>query len=131
VVEGLLAIALQELGLQAKSCRTGDVLDEKQAQAARKEDVLDALSQMASKFRARVGESLTTVEKYSTPLAEATTPSLEALKAYSAGWQVHAVHGASASMPLFRRADIEQEFAWRMPYWDALCRSRSRWLCDN
>ena len=114
VVEGAIAMLGSQyvLGLQAKSCRTGDVVDEKQAQAARKEDVLDALSQMASKFRARVGESLTTVEKYSTPLAEATTPSLEALKAYSAGWQVHAVHGASASMPLFRRAtELDPEFA--------------------
>jgi len=114
VVEGSIAMLGSQyvLGLQAKSCRTGDVLDEKQAQAARKEDVLNALSQMASKFRARVGESLTTVEKYSTPLAEATTPSLEALKAYSAGWQVHAVHGASASMPLFRRAtELDPQFA--------------------
>ena len=50
----------------------------------RKEDVLNALSQIASKFRTRVGESLATVEKHDTPLAEATTPSLEALKAYSA-----------------------------------------------
>ena len=72
------------LGLRAKNCRTGDVLDEEQVQAARKEDVLNALSQIASKFRTRVGESLATVEKHDTPLAEATTPSLEALKAYSA-----------------------------------------------
>ena len=52
------------LGLRAKNCRTGDVLDEEQAQAARKEDVLNALSQIASKFRTRVGESLATVEKH-------------------------------------------------------------------
>jgi hypothetical protein len=51
------------LGLRAKNCRTGDVLDEEQVQAARKEDVLNALSQMASKFRTRVGESLSTVER--------------------------------------------------------------------
>ena len=73
------------LGLRARNCRTGDVLDEEQVQAAKKEDVLNALSQIASKFRTRVGESLATVEKHDTPLAEATTPSLEALKAYSAG----------------------------------------------
>src|ERR1022692_2887996 len=70
------------LGLRAKTCRTGDVLDEEQVQAARKEDVLNSLSQIASKFRTRVGESLSTVEEHDTPLAEATTPSLEALKAY-------------------------------------------------
>jgi eukaryotic-like serine/threonine-protein kinase len=62
------------LGLRAKNCRTGDVLDEEQAQAARREDVLDALSQIASQFRTRVGESLATVEKHEIPLAEATTP---------------------------------------------------------
>ena len=71
------------LGLRARKCATGDILDEEQVQAARKEDVLNALSRMASKFRTRVGESLTTVEEHSTPLAEATTVSLEALKAYS------------------------------------------------
>ena len=56
------------LGLRAEDCRTGDVLDEEQAQAARKEDVLNALSQIATKFRRRVGESLTTVKKDDTPL---------------------------------------------------------------
>ena len=54
--------ASTSLGLRAKNCRTGDVLDEEQVQAARREDVLNALSQIASKFRTRVGESLATVE---------------------------------------------------------------------
>jgi DNA-binding winged helix-turn-helix (wHTH) protein/tetratricopeptide (TPR) repeat protein len=114
VVEGSIAMLGTQyvLDLQAKNCRTGDILDEEQEQAARKEDVLKALSLMASRFRGRVGESLATVEKYSTPLPEATTSSLEALKAYSAGWQVHAVRGASASLPLFRRAiDLDPQFA--------------------
>ena len=86
VLEGSIARLGSQyvLGLRAKNCRTGEVLDEEQVQAARKEDVLNALSQIASKFRTRVGESLATVEKHDTPLAEATTPSLEALKAYSA-----------------------------------------------
>src|SRR5262250_3565352 len=66
------------LGLRAKDCRSGDVLAEEQAQAARKEDVLNVLGQIASKFRTRVGESLATVARHNTPLAEATTPSLEA-----------------------------------------------------
>jgi len=69
------------LGLRAKECRSGEILAEEQVQAARKEDVLNALTQIASKFRTRVGESLTTVKKYDTPLADATTPSLEALNA--------------------------------------------------
>src|SRR6266699_6897231 len=100
------------LGLRAKNCRSGDVLDEQQAQAARKEDVLNALSQIASRFRTRVGESLTTVEKHSTPLEEATTPSLEALKAYSAALKVAESRGDAAALPLFKRAtDIDPKFA--------------------
>jgi DNA-binding winged helix-turn-helix (wHTH) protein/tetratricopeptide (TPR) repeat protein len=100
------------LGLRAKNCHSGDVLDEEQEQVVKKEDVLNALSQIATKFRTRVGESLVTVERFSAPLTEATTPSLEALKAYSAGWQVHAVHGASAALPFFQRAtEIDPQFA--------------------
>src|SRR6266704_6662235 len=78
VLEGSIASLGSQyvLGLRAKNCRTGDVLDEEQAQARRKEDVLIALSQIASKFRTRVGESLATIEKHETPLAEATTTSL-------------------------------------------------------
>ncbi|HXY10068.1 MAG TPA: serine/threonine-protein kinase, partial [Terriglobales bacterium] len=92
------------LGLSAKDCRTGDVLDQEQVQAARKEDVLNALSQIASKFRTRVGESLTTVEKHDTPLEDATTSSLEALKAYSAGYRVLFSVGSEAAVPFFKRA---------------------------
>jgi len=100
------------LGLRAKNCRTGDVLDEEQVQAARKEDVLNALSQVASKFRTRVGESLATVEKHSTPLAEATTPSLEALKEYSAALKVNFSRGSADAVPLFKRAiEIDPKFA--------------------
>jgi DNA-binding winged helix-turn-helix (wHTH) protein len=103
------------LGLRAKNCRTGDVLDEEQVQAAMKEDVLNALGQIASKFRTRVGESLTTVEKRDTPLAEATTPSLEALKAYSAGWRVVSSSGSTAAVPFFKHA-IETDPKFAMAY---------------
>ncbi|MGB2667796.1 MAG: protein kinase [Candidatus Acidiferrum sp.] len=100
------------LGLRAKNCRTGDVLAEEQAQAARKEDVLNALTQIASKFRARVGESLTTVDKDATPLAEASTPSLEALKAYSLGFSQLSKGDFDSSIPLFQRAiELDPEFA--------------------
>jgi eukaryotic-like serine/threonine-protein kinase len=100
------------LGLRAKDCRTGNILVAEQAQAARKEDVLNSLSQIASRFRTRVGESLTTVEKYDTPLAEATTPSLEALKAYSAGWKVFSSTGHASALPLFKRAiELDPQFA--------------------
>ena len=100
------------LGLRAEDCRTGDVLAEEQVQAPRKEDVLNALGQIASKFRTRVGESLTTVKKHDTPLAEATTPSLEALKAYSAGWKASFSTGAAAAVPFLQRAiEIDPNFA--------------------
>ena len=101
------------LGLRARNCATGDILADEQAQAARKEDVLGALSQIASRFRTRVGESLATVEKHSTPLEEATTPSLEALKAYSAASKVFmSAGGAAPAQPLFKRAvAIDPDFA--------------------
>ena len=106
VLEGSIARLGSQyvLGLRAKSCRTGEVIADEQVQAARKEDVLNALGQMASKFRTRLGESLATVEQHSTPLAEATTPSLEALKAYSLGWKTLYARGENAAIPLFQEA---------------------------
>jgi tetratricopeptide (TPR) repeat protein len=100
------------LGLRTKNCRTGDTLDDEQAQSTRKEDVLNALSQIASKFRSRVGESLSSVEKHSTPLAEATTTSLEALKAYSTGMKVAFTAGFVPAAHHFERAvEIDPKFA--------------------
>ena len=107
------------LGLRARNCRTGDVLDEEQVQAARKEDVLNALSQIASKFRTRVGESLATVEKHDTPLAEATTPSLEALKAYSTALKVQLSTGSAAAACPFSSAPLRStpNSRWHMRTW--------------
>ena len=100
------------LGLDAKDCQTGTTLTEEQVQVARKEDVLNALSQIAAKFRSSVGESLATVEKHNTQLVEATTPSLDALKAYSAGWKVKNTDGEGAAVPFFKRAiEIDPNFA--------------------
>ncbi len=86
VVEGSITGLGSEymLGLRARNCRTGDVLDEEQAPAAKKEDVFKALGQMANRFRTRAGESLPRVEKEPSLPAEATTPSLEAWRSYSA-----------------------------------------------
>jgi tetratricopeptide (TPR) repeat protein len=104
--------SLYVIGLRAKRCDNGDILDEEQAQAARKEDVLTALSEVATKFRARVGESLTTLAKHSTPLPDATTSSLEALKAYSTGGKVLDWSGPPAALPHFKRAtEIDSNFA--------------------
>jgi serine/threonine protein kinase/tetratricopeptide (TPR) repeat protein len=100
------------LGLTARSCRTGAVLDEEQAQAAKSEEVLNVLGQMASTFRKRVGESLATVKRHSTPLEQATTPSLEALKAYSQGLKLHFAGRARAALPFYRHAiEIDPDFA--------------------
>ena len=100
------------LGLRAKNCSTGSVLDEEQIPAARQEDVLNSLSQIARKFRTKVGESLAMVQSYSTPLQEATTPSFEALQAYSTGMKLHYSGGNAVGIPFFRRAvEIDPTFA--------------------
>ncbi len=100
------------LGISAKDCRTGDIFDQEQAQAARKEEVLNTLGQIARQFRTRMGESLTSIQQHSMPLAEATTPSLEALKAYSTGLKVTFSAGSASAIPLLKRAvAIDPEFA--------------------
>jgi tetratricopeptide (TPR) repeat protein len=100
------------LWLRAKNCRTGDVLFEEQTQVARKEDVLSSLSQIATKFRSRAGELITTIKQHDTPLADATTPSLEALEAFSAGEKLHFTTGSVAALPFYQRAiQIDPKFA--------------------
>ncbi len=100
------------LGLRARNCNTGNILDLEQISAAKREDVLNSLGQIVRKFRTRVGESLVMVEKHSTPLDEATTSSLEALKAYSMGKRVNITAGSAASIPFYRRAiELDPKFA--------------------
>jgi len=101
------------VGLQATNCRSGDILDDQQVRANRKEEVLDALTQIAIKFRKRVGESIATIEKHATPLAEASTSSLEALKAFTLGWNLVTTNGNSEdALKYFRRAiEIDPQFA--------------------
>jgi len=100
------------LGLKVVSCQSEDTLAQEQATAAAKEKVLDALGGAASKLRAELGESLITVQKFDVPLEQATTSSLEALKAYSTGMKVDVTAGSAASIPFFRRAvEIDPQFA--------------------
>jgi serine/threonine protein kinase/DNA-binding winged helix-turn-helix (wHTH) protein/tetratricopeptide (TPR) repeat protein len=112
------------IGLKAVNCNTGDVLAEAQEQAAGKEAVLKALDAAAVSLRGKLGESLSSVQKYATPVEEATTPSLEALKAYSLGVKTHNTKGGTAALPFFKRAvDLDPNFALayrRMGavYWD-------------
>ena len=114
VLEGSIASLGSQyvLELRAKSCRSGDVFDQEQVQVAKKEDVLNALGQISKRFRERLGESLTTIQEHNSPLAEATTPSLEALEAFSMGWKLHMTSGAGAGMPfLLRAVEIDPNFA--------------------
>jgi len=100
------------LGLRAKLCATGQVLAEEQVQAARKEDVLKALDNAAVSLRGKLGESLSSVLKYDTPVDEASTPSLEALKAYSQGRHIMLARGYTAALPFYQRAvELDPHFA--------------------
>jgi tetratricopeptide (TPR) repeat protein len=100
------------LGLRAVNCRSGDTLAEEQVTAASKEKVLDTLGEAASKLRGELGESLSSVQKYETPVADATTSSLEALKAYSLGQKTRFAKGETAALPFFKRAvELDPKFA--------------------
>jgi DNA-binding winged helix-turn-helix (wHTH) protein/tetratricopeptide (TPR) repeat protein len=100
------------LELKAVNCQSGDTLAEEQVTASSKENVLDALGQAASKVRGELGESLSTVQKFDTPLAEATTSSLEALRAYSLGRKAHSEKGTAAALVSSKRAiELDPNFA--------------------
>jgi tetratricopeptide (TPR) repeat protein len=100
------------IGLKALNCSTGDVLAQAQEQAAGKETVLKALDSAAVSLRGKLGESLSSVQKYATPVEEATTPSLEALKAYSLGRKTGLAKGYTAALPFYKRAvELDPNFA--------------------
>jgi len=100
------------VGLQAISCGMGDTLAKEQTQAAGKEQVLKAVGDTANVLRRKLGESLVSVQKYDIPLEQATTSSLEALKAYSAGFKACLEHGDVAAIPFYKRAiELDPNFA--------------------
>ena len=100
------------IGLKAVTCQNGDVLGEAQEGATAKEGVLKALDAAAVSLRGKLGESLSSVQGYATPLADATTPSLEALKAFSLGQKTRATKGATAALPFYMRAiELDPHFA--------------------
>ncbi len=102
-----------DLILKAIGCASGDVVASAQATAKDKDHVLDALDRLASDIRAQLGESLRSIQRYSTPLYQATTPSLEALQAYSLGIAREEQTGSfPASLPFFQRAvELDPRFA--------------------
>ena len=75
--------------LSAQNTATGDQIASVQTQAASKEKVLDALNEAAAQMRAKLGESLASIQKLNTPFGQATTPSLEAFRAYALGDEAH------------------------------------------
>ena len=97
--------------LNAQDCVDGNVIAEEQVQASSKETVLAALGAAVSVFREKLGESLGSIQRYDAKIEEATTPSLEALKAYSQGLRTRRTTGDFDSVPFFRRAiELDPEF---------------------
>jgi tetratricopeptide (TPR) repeat protein len=100
------------IGLEAVDCQSGDSLGGQQAEAASREEVLKALGAASTRLRKQLGESLASVQKYDTPVEQATTSSLEALQAYSAGIKAHNQKGEEVAIPFFKRAiELDPNFA--------------------
>ncbi|MEO8680816.1 MAG: protein kinase [Vicinamibacterales bacterium] len=98
--------------LNAQDCVTGSVLAEEQVQADSKESVLKTLGAAVSTLREHLGESLASVQRYDAKIEEATTPSLEALKAYSMGLRTRQTTGDFDAVPFFKRAiELDPNFA--------------------
>jgi len=98
--------------LNAIECQGGDSLARKQAEAGSKEEVLAALGDATTQMRRGLGESLASLERYDAPIEQATTPSLEALQAYSLGDRERAKAGDLAAIPFFERAvELDPNFA--------------------
>jgi hypothetical protein len=106
ILEGSIASlgAQYVLGVRATGCRSGGVLGEEQEQVAKKEDVLNALSDIASRLRVRLGESLATLDEHNRPLPNVSTTSLDALKAYSAGLLAQGTQGSAVVIEQYKRA---------------------------
>jgi predicted Zn-dependent protease len=97
------------LSLRAEGCGGGEALDNEQAEASGREEVLHTLGEMAGKFRARAGESLAAIRQHNIPLEEATTSSLEALKAFTSA--LGQKKGDAASFQLRRATELDPQFA--------------------
>jgi hypothetical protein len=113
-VEGSIAMLGSEyvLGLRALGCKTGDILAREQITSDDKSRVLSALGTAATSLRGKLGESLASVQKHDTPVEQASTPSLEALQAYSMGVKTKDLKGDEAAIPLFERAiQLDPKFA--------------------
>jgi tetratricopeptide (TPR) repeat protein len=100
------------IALGAHNCQTGAPLAEQQTQAPNKESVLKELGLAVTALRGQIGESLATIQRYDVPVTDATTGSLEALRAYGAGNRTRATKGDEASIPFFKQAvELDPNFA--------------------
>ena len=100
------------IGLDAIDCGTGDALVKQQAEARGKEEVLKALAKAATTMRGQLGESLASIQRFGAPIEEVTTPSLDALKAFSLARRAAWTRGDLAAIPYYRRAlELDPNFA--------------------
>jgi eukaryotic-like serine/threonine-protein kinase len=114
VLDGSIAqIGTQySLILKALTCSNGDSLTSTEAQASDKSHVLEALGKASSEIRKKLGESLASIQKFDTPIAQATTSSLEALRAYSLGLKAADTKGDIDAIPFLKRAiELDPNFA--------------------
>ena len=104
--------SLYVLLLEATDCATGASLAREQGQASSQEQVLESLGTVSSKLRSRLGESVKSLQRFDVPIAQATTPSLEALKAYTLGIAQRTRGAEVESIPFFERAlELDKDFA--------------------
>jgi tetratricopeptide (TPR) repeat protein/predicted Ser/Thr protein kinase len=100
------------IGLKAVDCDTGDPLAQEQISASGKESVLKALGKAATDLRGGLGETLASIRRFDTPVEDATTPSLEALKALSLGVKIEKEKGDAESIPYMKSAiELDPNFA--------------------
>ncbi len=100
------------IGLDAVNCQSGATLAQEQVTANGKQQVLAALGTAATSIRGKLGESLASIQKFNKPLQDVTTPSLEALQAYTLGWQAVGDGSSSAAIASLQRAiSLDPNFA--------------------
>ena len=117
-IKALVSGSIASLGpqyvitLDAINASTDESLAQDQVQAASKEEVLNALGKASARLRAKLGESLNSIQKFDKPLQEATTSSLEALKAFSLGDAQFDKGAQAEAIPFYKRAiELDPNFA--------------------
>ena len=136
--EGIKAVLAGSIGsmgsnyvvsLEALNCRTGDTIARQQSEAASKEKVLQALGTAAKEIRGPLGETVTSIDRFSAPIEQATTSSLDAMKAYALGDEKRAREGDLPSLPFYKRAvQLDPNFAMAYARMGAVYGNESEFL---